>query len=156
VNSEQNKCSCFFCRLVSQTQFDCIENNSVGMSAAQEITSRNRFCVSEVDGNDAVFCRLAVLGFSFDEFWGSDTTFLEKRGVWKKTSSVYVMIQHGRRLGRPRTGKCPFGLPVTRLRFRVAISQVMHCLVCLATGAKSQVKRFLHKVRPGALPFKFQ
>ena len=109
-----------------------------------------------MDGNDAAFCRIAVLGFSFDESWGSAITFLEKTGVWKKTSGVYVKTQQGRRLGRPRRVKCPFGLPVTRLRFRVAISQVMHCVVCLATGAKSQAKRVLQQVRPGALPFKFQ
>lgn len=126
MNSAQNKCPCLFFRLVSQTRFDCIENNSVGVSVAQEITSRNRFCVSEVDGNEATFCRIAVLGFSFDESWGSAITFLAKTGVWKKTSGVHVKTQHGRRLGRPRTVKCPFGLPVTRLRFRVAISEVMH------------------------------
>jgi len=56
------------------------------MSVVQEITSRNRFFVSEVDGNDAAFGRIAVLGFSFDESWGSVITFLEKAGVWKKTS----------------------------------------------------------------------
>jgi uncharacterized protein (DUF2132 family) len=82
------------------------------MSAAQESTSRNRVSVSEVYGNDAAFCRIAVLGFSLDESWGSAITFLEKTGVWKKTSGVYVKTQHGRRLGRPRTVKCPFGLPI--------------------------------------------
>jgi hypothetical protein len=78
VNSVQNKWSCLSFRLVSQNRFDCVGNSSVGVFTAQENTSRNRVCVSEVDGNGSVFCRVEVLGFSTDQSFGSSITFLEE------------------------------------------------------------------------------
>lgn len=94
---------------MSLPRLDYIGNNSVGVSAAQENTSSNWFFISEVDGNGSVFCQIAVLGLSADQFSGSAVTFLEKIRIWRKAVRVYVKKLPGRRLRRLRRITCPFG-----------------------------------------------